>query len=227
MKLEKVVPFGRSLDEYRLMFKFTEDDLDKNIIDIGAGPASFNAEMFSHGKSIISVDPLYNFQAEDIKKQFYSVVDSIIDQVRATEEDWVWSYHTSPENLKVNREHVLHRFLDDYEKGKADGRYITGELPKLDFYDGQFEIAVCSHFLFLYSDHFTYEFHLQSVLEILRVAKEVRIFPLLTLILEKSPYLDSLIQQLESLGFEVSIEKVKYELQKGGNEMLRIRKTFQ
>ena len=225
MKLEKIVPFGRSLNEYKNMFALYDGDLSKNIIGVGDGPASFNAEMFALGKSVVSVDPLYVFQAEDIEKQFYSVVDNIISQVKATPDDWVWSNHNSPEDLKENRVKALQRFVADFENGKVEGRYIVGELPALDFEDGEFQLALCSHFLFLYSDHLTYEFHRRSVLEMLRVASEVRIFPLLTLLLKMSPYVQSLIEELKSEGFVVNVEKVGYELQRGGNEMLRIQKT--
>lgn len=224
MELEKIVPFGRSLDEYKKMFALSDNDLSKRIIGVGDGPASFNAEMFSLGKSVISVDPLYMFQTEEIEKQFYSVVDSIISQVKATPDDWVWSNHKSPDHLKENRVSVLRSFMPDYEKGKFAGRYIVGELPTLCFEDGEFQLALCSHFLFLYSDHLTYEFHRESVLEMLRVASEVRIFPLLTLLLKMSPYVQPLIDELKSDGLIVSVEKVSYELQRGGNEMLRIQK---
>ena len=225
MKLEKVVPFGRSMDEYKKLFTLTESDLDKNIIGVGDGPACFNAEMFALGKSVVSVDPLYIFPAEQIEKQFYSVVDNIIAQVKATPDDWVWAYHKSPEHLRENRVRALHRFLADYEQGKAAGRYVVGKLPTLDFADSQFQLALCSHFLFLYSDHLTYEFHRAAILEMLRVASEVRIFPLLTLMLEVSPYMQPLIEELKSEGFTVSVEQVSYEMQKGGNQMLRILKS--
>ena len=49
MKLENIVPFGRSLDEYKNMFSLYDGDLGKNIIGVGDGPASFNAEMFALG----------------------------------------------------------------------------------------------------------------------------------------------------------------------------------
>ena len=225
MQLEKVVPFGRSLDEYRRMFNLSPASLNQSILGVGDGPASFNAEMFALGKSVVSVDPLYVFRAEEIEKQFYSVVDNIIAQIRTTPEDWVWSYHTSPEHLKENRIKTLKTFISDYEKGKAAGRYLVGELPRLDFQEDQFELALCSHFLFLYSDHFTYEFHRASILEMLRVASEVRLFPLLTLALKRSPYVEPLIAELQSAGFSVSVEVGGYELQRGGNEMVRIRKT--
>lgn len=224
MKLEKVVPFGRSLDEYKRMFALSDVDLQKNIVGVGDGPASFNAEMASLGRTVVSVDPLYAFGANEIEARFYAVVDDIIAQVKATPDDWVWSYHRSPDHLKENRVSVLCRFVADYESGKANGRYVLGELPSLNFVDHQFQLALCSHFLFLYSDHLTYEFHRASVFEMLRVAQEVRIFPLLTLMLEVSPYVQPLISELESKGFTVSVEKMNYELQRNGNEMLRIQK---
>ena len=111
-----------------------------------------------------------------------------------------------------------------YEAGKIEGRYLIGELPKLDINDQQYDIALCSHFLFLYSEQFDYKFHLAAILEMLRIAKEVRIFPLLTLAMDKSPYLERLLNELETRGYKTITEQVKYELQKGGNEMLRITK---
>ena len=57
----------------------------------------------------------------------------------------------------------------------------------------------------------------------LRVAKQVRIFPLLTLMLDKSSYIDKLTAELITAGYQVSIETVNYELQRGGNEMMWIK----
>ena len=210
MKLENVVPFGRSLDEYRKMFTLSTSDIDKAIIGVADGPASFNAEMFALGKQVISVDPLYEFRAKDIESQFHAVVENIIAQVKATPNDWVWSYHSSPEHLREHRLRVLRLFAKDYETGRNRGRYLVGELPCLDFQANRFDLALCSHFLFLYSDHFSYQFHYASVREMLRIATEVRIFPLLTLMREPSPYVQPLIESLKADGFEVMVEKVNY-----------------
>lgn len=225
MKLDKVVPFGRSLDEYRHMFTLTENDLEREILGVGDGPAGFNAEMRRLGNHVVSVDPLYAFNGDDIERQFNAVVDDVIDQVKATPDDWVWEYHRSPEHLREYRVKVLMNFLSDYENGKLEGRYVVGELPKLGFEDDQFDLALCSHFLFLYSDHYSYDFHLASICEMLRVAREVRIFPLLTLMLEQSPYLEPLIADLESRGHLAFVQNVDYELQRGGDKMLRICKA--
>lgn len=223
MILEKVVPFGRSFDEYTKMFDLTPASLAGTVIGVGDGPASFNAEATQQGFDIVSVDPIYTFSKQEIDARFNAVVDDIINQVKATPEDWVWTYHGSPEGLRTNRIKVLQTFLQDYEIGKASGRYIIGELPTLPFPANSFSLALCSHLLFLYSEQLNYDFHMQSIQEMLRIAPEVRIFPLLTLMLERSPHLDSIVQFFSNSGYFVAIETVSYELQKGGNQMLTIR----
>ena len=221
IKLESVVPFGRSFDEYQKIFNLSDVDMSKNILGVGDGPASFNAEMLKRGHTATSLDPLYEFSAKDIEQRFYHVVDDVIQQVEATSGNWVWSYHKSPEHLRKNREKALKNFANDYELGKGQGRYRIGELPYLrGIEDQSFDLALCSHFLFLYSDHFDGAFHQESIQEMLRVAAEIRVFPLLTLSGEYSPYVEPIIQMLRADGLTVGIQKVAYELQRGGNEML-------
>jgi hypothetical protein len=55
----------------------------------------------------------------------------------------------------------------------------------------------------------------------LRVAEEVRVFPLLTLDGVRSPHLDFVTEKLTNSGLVVEIERVAYEFQQGGNDMLR------
>lgn len=222
MKLKSVVPLGRSFDEYRLMFNLSKSDLDKRIIGVGDGPASFNAEMNQMGKKVVSVDPIYFFTAKDIARKFDKVFDNVIDQVRNTPGDWTWTYHMSPDHLRQHRKDALDRFTNDFEQGKKEGRYVVGELPALQFQDNSFDIALCSHFLFLYSEHYDYNFHKAAVYEMLRVAGDVRIFPLLDLMLRRSPYIEPLTEELKADGYRVVIKKVPYEIQRGGNEMMWI-----
>ena len=93
MKLENIVPFGRSLDEYSRMFRLTREDRSRNVLGVADGPASFNAEWTAQGGSVVSVDPIYAFEAGEIRNRFDAVVDDIIEQVVNTPGNWVWSYH--------------------------------------------------------------------------------------------------------------------------------------
>ena len=225
MQLDRVVPFGRSLDEYIKMFSLSDHDLQSSILSVADGPASFNAEGTAKGYQIQSVDPLYAFSAGEIRDRFYAVRDNIIDQIKATPEDWVWRYHKSADDLKEHRTRVTENFAADYDTGKSQGRYTVGELPQLAYADNTFDLGLCSHFLFLYSAQFDEAFHLSAIEEMLRVCQTVSIFPLLTLSQEKSPYIATVIEQLEKAAYHCAVEKVDYELQPGGNEMLRISRS--
>ena len=225
VQLDRVIPFGRSFDEYTRMFSLSDADLQKSILSVADGPASFNAEGTQKGYRIQSVDPLYCFGADEVRNRFYQVLENVISQVATTPEDYVWSYHKSPKDLKNNRIQVTERFYQDYETGKRAGRYALGELPKLSYESDSFELGLCSHFLFLYSEQLDLDFHIAALEEMLRICKEVQVFPLLTLSLEKSPHLERAIAHLRQQGHQCSIQIVNYQLQRGGNQMLRITKA--
>ena len=80
---------------------------------------------------------------------------------------------------------------------------------------------MCSHFLFLYSDRLSVQFHLASIVELLRVASEVRVFPLLDLSARKSPHVDAVVADARINGYRADIVRVDYEFQRGGSDMLR------
>ena len=58
-------------------------------------------------------------------------------------------------------------------------------------------------------------------MELLRVAREVRIFPLLQLGATPSPHVEPLVAEFGQ-NHRVEIVPVDYEFQRGGNRMLRI-----
>jgi len=95
-------------------------------------------------------------------------------------------------------------------------------LPNLPFENKQFDLALSSHFLFLYTDNLSLEFHIEAIDEMLRVAREVRIFPLLDLNGVRSLYVDEVINKYSEIGYSVNEVIVDYEFQKGGNTMLKI-----
>ena len=223
--LQSIVPWGRTLQEYKSMFLLTNQDLQQKILGCGDGPASFNVEARALGAKIISIDPTYAFEKKELEQRIDDVADEVIVQVRKNRGGFVWKNIKNVDDLYATRMGAMRMFLDDYEKGKEQGYYQLQMLPKLSFEDEVFDLALSSHFLFLYSEHLDFEFHLKSILEMLRVAKEVRIFPLLTLKNEKSLYVEMVIEELERLGYRAKIIKTEYEFQRGADEMLKVIKV--
>ncbi|TET87395.1 MAG: SAM-dependent methyltransferase [Sulfurovum sp.] len=224
MKLENIVPWGRNLAEYKAMFLLNKDDLNAKILGCGDGPSSFNTEVDLEQGSVISIDPLYAFSKQEIMQRIDDVSDEVMEQVKKHQDDFVWKNIPDPDTLYQLRIEAMMEFLMDYNEGKEEGRYIAEVLPKLSFEDNQFDLALSSHFLFLYSEHLDEEFHIKSILEMLRVAKEVRVFPLIDLKGEKSVHTEGVIKELTELGYNTSIIKTEYGFQKGGDEMLKITK---
>jgi len=221
--LDKVVPWGRAYAEYVSMFSLTDADLGRHILGCGDGPAGFNVELTKRGGHIVSFDPVYMFDVEQIKSRIAETYETIMAQMRINQNDYIWDAIPSIEALGEIRLSAMDSFLADFELGKQQGRYVAGELPVLPFEDRQFDMALSSHFLFLYSAHLSAEFHFQALQEMLRVAREVRIFPLLALDGAISPYLSLVCEEFGSRGFDVQIVKVDYEFQRGGNQMLVIK----
>ena len=220
--LENVVPWGRSFDEYRHMFALTERDLQSTIVGCADGPASFNAEATERGMTVVSCDPLYGLTASQIQDRITATSHEVLEQARRNADDFVWETIRSVEELGRVRMDAMRRFLQDYDAGRDERRYIDAELPVLPFPDGSFDLALCANFLFLYAGHLDERFHLAAVREMCRVATEVRIFPLLALGNRPSPFVDPVVDALRQAGYSAAIEAVPYEFQKGGNQMLRI-----
>ena len=224
-QLEKVIPWGRNLDEYIRMFNLTASDLQLKILDCASGPASFNVEMTAQGYQVISSDPIYQFTPEEIAQRIQDTYQTVIDGVRANLDRYIWTSIKSPEDLGSVRMAAMKKFIKDFPLGFSQGRYITSELPYLPFPNSQFDLALCSHFLFAYSDHFSGDFHVNGLRELCRVAGEVRIFPLLTISGEISPFVALTQEKLETEGYLTEIETVSYEFQKGGNQMLLVKRA--
>ena len=221
--LDHVVPWGRSFDEYRRMFALTHAELGLRILGCGDGPASFNAEATRRGARVVSCDPIYRCGAAQIQDRIAATSEQVLDQTRQNAGEFVWDDIRSVEELGRVRMAAMQVFLDDYESGKLDGRYVDAELPTLPFSDRSFDLALCSHFLFLYTSQLGEVFHRAAIQEKCRVAADVRIFPLLALGGRRSAYVDQTVEDLRHSGHVVSIEDVPYEFQRGGNQMMRIR----
>ena len=220
--IDRVIPWGRTLAEYRAMFDLSEGDLGGRILGCGDGPASFNAEMSALGRAVVSVDPLYSYSAAAIERRVQETFDVVMKQARDNQQDFVWTHVPSIQELARRRMSAMRRFLSDFPTGKIEGRYRDASLPYLPFSDGRYDLALSSHFLFLYSVQFDLTFHCSALQEMLRVASEARVFPLLQVGGAPSPHVQGVIEYFKSNGFQASVETVPYEIQRGGNKMMRL-----
>ena len=226
MQLTEIVPWGRTLQEYQWMFELTDVDLTRQILGCGDGPASFNVEMIARGYSVTSIDPIYQFSAPQIEQRVLATYNTIVSQVDRDRHRYIWKHFRDADELGCARLAAMNTFLSDYEIGREAGRYLFQSLPNLEFTNDRFDLCVCSHLLFLYSAHLSLDFHLASISELLRVASEVRIFPLVQLDGDRSPYLESVLQFFGDRGFNLQIQPVTYEFQKGGDRMLAIKRPI-
>jgi hypothetical protein len=222
-ELKSIVPWGRNLIEYKSMFNLIDSDLSKEIISFGDGPASFNSEMTKLNRKVISLDPIYQFSKAELIQQIAATKETIIEQIRANQDNFIWTNIKNIKDLENVRMKAMSNFLDDFELGMIQERYIFHELPnQTKFEDLSFDLGLSSHFLILYSQ-LGLEFHIKSIVEMLRICNEIRIFPILNLNACKSEVLDGIIDYFQS-NFIVKIVAVNYEFQKGGNHMLQIQR---
>jgi hypothetical protein len=221
--INNVYPWGRTFDEYRRMFALTDADLESRILGCADGPAAFNATMHQMGRRVVSVDPLYQFSAEEIRARVEATHPLMVARTTADHDRFVWDDIGSPEALGERRLCAMRAFIADYEYGRRDGRYRVASLPAIDLPDHSFDLALCSHFLFLYSADVSSDAHLACIREMCRLAREVRIFPLLDMEAKRSKHLEPVLDRLRRDGLTATIERVPYEFLRGANEMLRVR----
>lgn len=221
-ELKNVVPWGRNLEEYSRIFKLTDSDYKSRIISFGDGPASFNFEMTKLNRKVISLDPIYQFTKDELTQRIAETKETIIEQTRINQNNFVWTNIKSIQDLEKIRMNAMNNFIGDFELGKTQERYIYHELPNPTKYsDLSFDLGLSSHFLILYSQ-IGLDFHIKSISEMLRICKEIRIFPILNLNAVKSEVLVGIIDYFQS-DFMISIDSVDYEFQKGGNQMMIIK----
>jgi hypothetical protein len=216
-----VLVTSRSYAEYEAMFDLKE--LPDSILDCCAGGAGFTAEAAERGVDAIAADPAYELETSELVdsvRRSLPATSGIVDEHQGS---FVWHWYGSPERKDQYRIEAADRFLQDVMA--APERYVAAGLPDLPFGDRRFELVLCSHLLFTWSDKYDRDWHEAALRELIRVSNsEVRIFPLVQQGAgEPIPWLPELLASLE--GVTTEIRKVPYEFQLGANEMLVITRS--
>lgn len=221
VKTEECLLWGHSLREYQQMFDLSPHDLDKKTLDCASGFASFNAEMHASGKHAVSCDKAYNLPVEQLRLHVEQGLENMLTKVNHHQDQFLWQHHLNLEIFMNNSRQTLNKFMKDFPMGKREGRYEAASLPDLPFADNEFNLALCAYFLFSSHEN-NLDFHTASIMEMCRVAKEARIFPLLDSSGEPSAIVAPVILMLQQHNYGIEIKQVAYEFQRGGNAMLRV-----
>ena len=219
--MRKLVLWGHHLDEYKEMFALSAEDLKGKILEFGCGTSAVNAE-FRDKTRIISCDPLFALDKGTLSTKVSLIFDDMINQVRNHLDQFDFSRYGNLDTLVAQRRQGIAAFFADYEKGKAEKRYIPASDYTLPFDHFEFDFALSSHYLFADLDDQDVDFHLNVIRELARVAKEVRIFPLIDRHGQLSPFLGPVLLGLQQEDYGVEVKEVGYHLQTKGNAMLRV-----
>lgn len=225
LQLDNIIITGRTYGEYCAFFDLEPERLKgKKVLDCPGGASSFTSYAKKDGIDAKAVDVIYDLDHRTIK----TVGDRSIGTIYR-DTSWIEGYnlafYESALNHRRFREKALREFLKDYNCQD----YIKAELPVLPFEDGAFDLVLSSHLLFVYDDRLDQAFHLASIREMLRVGREVRIFPLVDVHNSRegkaqnfSPILYEALDALKEV-CEAEILPVDFEFQKGAGYMLRLR----
>ncbi len=223
LQLDRVVLLGRTFEEYRRYFLLEPDGLvGKKILDVAGGVSSFCAEANALGINVTSFDPVYSLPPEKITERSEPDLESVYQTIGSVP-TYRWDFYKNPEYMRELRKRASTIFLSDYKTHSE--RYVAGELPRLRFADGEFDLTLVSYFLFAYQDRLGYEFHRESILEIMRVTGgEARIYPTVTFEAQPSEYIPMLRSDPMLQYFEFTKIKTNFEFLVNSNFCLRIRR---
>ena len=222
LNLKKIALIGRTFEEYYKMFDLNSSLKNELILDVASGVSSFCAEANAKGYDVTASDIIYASSPKDIEQKCRQDLDEVIKQMPGLVDLFVWDFFKNIRGLKAQREKAYKLFIEDFKK-HGTKRYLPVEYPATDFKDGQFFISLVSHLLFLYEDRINYDLHKKIILELIRItSNEIRIFPLVNLKGNKSPFVDALMHDTDFERFKISVKKVDYRFMKNGNEMMVI-----
>ena len=211
---------ARSGDEYAAMFDLDLAALSgRRVLDCPGGVASFTADVSAIGGDVVAADPVYAGDPDDLVAHGHAETRRGNDYLRVEPDRYVWGpYFTDVDHHLRSRSAAVDRFAA--HRRAAPDRYVAASLPDLPFADDAFDLALSSHLLCTYDDRLDASLHAAAIVELLRVAPEVRLFPTLSMRFERSAMVTVIAAAAERAGARLTVRRVAYEFQRGGDELL-------
>jgi hypothetical protein len=222
LELSQIVFIGRTFEEYMRMFDLTADELvGQTILDCPGGACSFSSQARKHRAHSVAADIVYQYGIDELETKGFHDIEHTMQQMHTVQEKYVWDQFGSIAGLKQERLRAITDCVEDMRHHPEC--YVPTVLPELPFGDDQFDLTLSAHFLFTYADRLSFDFHVQTLLEMLRVTRnEIRIFPTVDLSGKRYKHMDELMSFLEKRGYILSEVRTSYEFQRNAHTMLRI-----
>lgn len=221
--LDKVVLLGRTFEEYSRYFALDVPTLrGQRVLDVASGVSSFCAEANHQGIAAKAFDQIYDLDPETIQARCEPDLEAVTTNI-AHARTYKWDFYGSPEGMRSFRQRACRTFLADYKTQRAN-RYIAGSLPHLPFERHSFDLTLVSYLLFVYDDHFDYQFHKQSIRDIMRVTQsEARFYPIVTFEANRSPHIECLQSDPDLCHLSFECVRTDFEFLIGSNYFLQVR----
>jgi hypothetical protein len=224
---EDILVTSRSFAEYVAFFGLDSEDLPTRVLDCSAGASSFVAEAHARGIDAVAADPAYAHSDEALTNRTSSGTTGGSQLIDANSDRFTYDWYETAQRRAEMRRTALATFQEHRRAYPA--RYVAAALPGLPLEGKSFDLALCSHLLFTWATHLDELWHLAALVELCRVAEEVRVFPL---VLQGTgqpvEFLPSLRARLHNR-FEITTEivPVPYEFQVGAHHMLKLRRHME
>ena len=220
--MRKRVLWGHHVSEYKEMFDVSDASLQANLLEYGCGASAVNTELHEEGTTMVSIDPLFALSKPELMQKVTDDFDERAEQVLADQAQFHVENHGGMNAFLASRRAGMDAFFADYNAGVEEGRYkalVDGPLPFENF---AFDLALSSHYLFANATDDAVAYHLETIQELARVAKEVRVFPLIERSGTPSPLLGPVLLGLQQAHFGVEVREVSCALYPEGNAMLHV-----
>ncbi|NCT57020.1 MAG: class I SAM-dependent methyltransferase [Legionella sp.] len=220
--MRKRVLWGHHVSEYQEMFDVSDAALEANLLEYGCGASAVNAELHQAGTTVVSIDPLFALSKPELVQHVNQDFDERVQQVLADQAQFNVESYGGMEAFLATRRAGMEIFFADYNAGIEEGRYkalVSGALPFENF---SFDLALSSHYLFANAADDAIAYHVKTIQDLARVAKEVRIFPLIERAGTPSELLGPVLLGLQQANFGTEVREVRCALYPEGNAMLRV-----
>lgn len=195
------VLWGCGIFDYREVFDLDDDLLTGRILEHACGPTAFNAGQTARGQVVISQDALFAMPQSALSECVMSASEQLQTQARR-------------EGLRT--------FVADFASGRLERRYRPVSALPFPEKNFSFDCVLTAHSLFEDARATSLDYHMAILLELARLAPEVRLYPLTDGSGSPSPLLGPLLLALQQKNHGTEVREVRSTDGMTSGAMLRI-----